>query len=551
MQVSLTTNAFFDIIRTYEVDFPAISSLLADYARTMELMLSRKLGKSDEGLALFLHPKTGRDEYKEADVQKVAASLAKIPRLAELTFASAFYFLRGPRHMIVRRVKKSKKVTIDIIPLSEDRFSTFRLGQDNVYATDTIDSFRRDLRALAHFARTFYDHIGLCGLVTLDHISLQWRDDLTVDSDEVINLAQVFGAQMYLDIHNVLGRDCKRGFEDLCEASERIAKSIDQWKQNKLTNIDGKAYLAHEHNLKKVESVIEAALCRKDLAYFKRTATQMIRPKGQDSDLTALMFKLLSPMELHPLQCGTILFQMIHPLRDSGLAFAQRFSTVKFAGQFYFQCQMHREHYRFAPQFGFKNHISQFDLPLRWDDMDYLFQLLGKGAFFSGQVPQKNHDFVALLLGAAKSRAQIGQKGPICTAPQPGRVLFAKDLIYSYEPIAVTHRLFFSKYADFSGRDCGIYKWTLETLQNLLENHLGDVGQQVKDCGEALSPNKAREGEITQVLILRRLKQALQSESRALHFDFLSFHITCLQLFRKIRDDNRQFFSIVSLQTQS
>ena len=49
---SLTTNATFDIIRTYEDDFPGLSSLLRDYSKTMKLVLSRSLNNADEACAL-------------------------------------------------------------------------------------------------------------------------------------------------------------------------------------------------------------------------------------------------------------------------------------------------------------------------------------------------------------------------------------------------------------------------------------------------------------------------------------------------------------------
>lgn len=519
----------------------------------MALMLSRKLGK-DEGLDLFLHPKTALSAYNEGHVEAVATSLRKVSRLADLSFASAFYFLRGPRHMILGWMNGAMKITAT----NKDPFSTYRLGQADEPASER-DSFRRDLRTLAHYAQSLYTGALMTGKtfdqVTHDHFTMQWLQDWAATGNRTIDLPQAFGAQLYLDIQKVLGQDSKRAFVELCAASEKTLHSIAFWKKHPLQSGEmGQKVAILSGNMVLQEYVASLVLEMKESAakvrYFNGLSTMLM-----GKAMAELSAKLASPLELNPLQCGTILFQVIHALRDSGVALAQLFSTVTSVGRLYFASQLHRKHYKSVPNIlglmadprsGCKVIIPEFQVVLKWADMDYLFQSFGIAAFFDGRLPEKNNDILEVAQGGAGEEVKVeGRAGPIAEAPEPGKVHFAK-VLYSYEPVAVTHRLYYSKYMKFSERlsECGIYKWTLETLQSVLQNHSWDLDEQEgTNCG---NPTKEKDGGYSQISILRRLKQALQSESRALHFDFLSFHVTCLQILRLIKEEFRQLVVEVS-----
>lgn len=116
---SLTTNASFDILRTYEEDFPAISSLLSNYSETMKVILSRSIDESDQGLQYILNPH--RESTKEGLAMDdiVGKTLAKIPQVADVTFARAFYFLHGPGRFLVRRVDGGVEMNLNSHPYGE------------------------------------------------------------------------------------------------------------------------------------------------------------------------------------------------------------------------------------------------------------------------------------------------------------------------------------------------------------------------------------------------------------------------------------------------
>jgi hypothetical protein len=183
---SLTTNATFDIIRTYEDDFPGISKLLSDYSRTIRLILSRSLDKTADSYALFFTPCTVLANIELRHLGMVGESLAKVDEIAELTFANAFYFLNGPRHVIVQR-RKGKMLTIDV---DLDPYGKYSFDQEREELSPA-SRFLEDIQILSNYAKFVY----ICEefpQYTVDHFTMQWRDEFAKSGDKTITLAQAF-----------------------------------------------------------------------------------------------------------------------------------------------------------------------------------------------------------------------------------------------------------------------------------------------------------------------------------------------------------------------
>jgi hypothetical protein len=500
----------------------------------MQLILTRKLGESDEGLALFLNPCIDMAQFRPGDIEIVGKSLSRISKWADLTFANAFYFLNGPRQLLVRR-KGDKMEPNDKI---DDPFAKFRPPQDK--HLNVVQRLRRDVQILAYFARMVYKgHIFQ--KVTHDHFSMHWHIEFAKTDGKRIPLAHAFGAQIYLDIYHILKRDMKRGFDELHIATVDIDRSIKSWD---LSMKDADAAFDLWETSYNIAVVADTSTFVQVIHSENTKWREMVkatRPLRGDSETDRLL-AYLTPLEMNPLLCGIILFQSVHQLRDAGLFLARYFDSIKRMGQLYWGCQNQRHYYHSVKTLVPKKPIPEFDDPLKWDDMDFLFDILGDISFFDGTLPQSNNDFIDLtdqchaMQSECRSIRQGKHIGPISTIPKKEKIQFAQS-VYSFEPIAAHHRLFYSKYTKeaLTAEEGPVYDWNLETLQALLENHAGDQ----RGTGIAATNIREKDGDISQINILRYLKKTLQKESRALRFDFLSFHCRCLRLLRLIILDAR------------
>lgn len=298
---------------------------------------------------------------------------------------------------------------------------------------------------------------------------------------------------------------------------------------------------------------------------------------------------LCSFMEMNPLMCGINLFLMIHSIRDVGLQLSSWFRTIDNAGQFYHVCQMHRQYWKSATDLDHeraefqKTFNNKWRDDLVWEDMDIIYQMVGVEAFFDGHKPSSNYDVyrcqnaIEDILEGIKwiPRAKpTGLEGPIAMKPELGakEQAYAKHTLFTYEPIAITHRLFFSKYAPIDDeyeeeeeeeedyQNAAWRSWKLDTLQALLEEELKKEAFRLKRKKKLAGKGRKKmpspqtsllgaDGDVSHVNILRALKGSLQRESRALHFDMLSFHTTCYRLLNYMREELRYVMEEVRLRS--
>lgn len=515
--------------------------------------MTPKLGTSDEGLALLLDPSKIRADAGSSPHQIVGETLAKLPRLADLTFAHAFYFLNGPRHVIVQHKEGGTMQTNDSI-LGVAGINDPAKDQSTM---DAVQRLQEDVRLLTAFAASVFQG-NQYPKYTHDHFTMQWRVDYARTGSKIVSLAQAFGAQIYLDIHQVLGQDIGRGLDDVCRAGVRMKATVKEWKDKPFVDVTDNILIEyHNRKFRGVVKIINAAEKERKAAMAMRA-----RKIGGEGEVCTAR----STLELNPILCGVMLLQLTHEIRDAGVWLAQFFMTIKHAGQFYYTCQVHRHHWKSKPNFFPQTNIPQFmeSFP-QWDDMNFVFALYGVEAFFDGDLPASNNDMIAAAKGEEKKKKkgdkeeegsqqdQALHSFPLFHKPEKGaKIAFAKGLFsHSWGAIAVTHRLYFSKYfyhEPFNGNEVKTDEWTLETLQALLESHCKGSKDQVGDkTGKgAKDTMREKDGDISQLGILRALKASLQQESQALHFDLLSFHLCCFNLLRAIRGEHRRIFPRVS-----
>jgi hypothetical protein len=565
--VSLTTNAAFDVIRTYQDDFPAISTLLSDYSQTIKLILSRDMDESDAGLMLLFGSATEVDH-----IPIVGECLSKMTNMADLAFAYAFYFLNGPRHLIVERVKGE----MEIDDRACDAYGKYRPEQIRS-ELNGVERLQEDIQLLAAYAKDVYRGDQFRWM-THDHFTMQWRDEFAKTGNKLVTLAQAFGAQVYLDIHHVLRQEAQRGLQDWYKTSMNMIASINSWMQQmpQLMSQHDKAFKMMTDNLSQLYGLLGVSFLDTIMHAVNRRFIEQAARNSEEGDGLKKITKYYPFMAMNPLSCGIILFQALHCLHDNAKGLAFYNNTIKSAGQMYFACHMHRNFWKSAINLDTEAKrfrevsMSIWKTSLEWHDMDYLLDIHGAEAFFDGVTPQNNADVVkhygtldeVLDIEWWKGLAPTkrGLIGPVRGLPKvapngsSSPVQFAKDLL-SYEAIAVTHQLYHSKYmkTDLLVKEGVVNHWTLETLQALLEHHLQEKQTQKKKSkgkGKRKTAQpmvKEQDGSISQVTILETLKEILHRESRALHFDYLSFHVTCWNMLRSQRLANENLFDLVRM----
>lgn len=511
----------------------------------MRLFLSRNAALLGDGLDLFFAP-----DFQKAHLDIVGESLANIPEVTDLIFAHAFYFLNGPRHFLVRRHEGQMQMadtSVCSFPKYQPRADRSKLSQ--------AQQFKEDLAILTTFALQIYPMDRFSGSMH-DHFTRQWTQDCASTGDETVSLAQAFGAQVFLDIQHVLRQDSRRGLEDLCEASERLGQSIEACREKTPQDAydDDPDFKITQNNLRVAQATLQSAVQH-------RRAYQTHRDKHGDSPFFIYF------LEMHPLLCGIVLFQTMQSTRSIGIRYAATHSkSIRLAGQYYYGCQMQRDYWKTASdlypvQVSFQKSINAaWASPLVWKDMDYMFDVFGRESFFEGHLPKSNRDVaeyrglwdnVAESMGHKRvmpPKKQSGHRGPILARPtlEEKPVKYIQD-IDSYEPVAVTHRLYHSKYIKHktSVEEGRVDSWTSETLKALLQAH----SQQCKTSGGAkgrLSKPTESDGNISPVALLQTLKEALQRESRALRFDYIGFHAVCFDMLRTIQNKTRLLSATVS-----
>lgn len=487
------------------------------------------------------------NDFRLQDVKAVGAALCSIPDVADLAFATSFYFLNGPRHAIVDR-NEAGEIAVSM----GSPYGCYNPDLDREELSMEAQVLQ-DMQILTIFAETVYKRHA-CPEKIHDHFTMQWTHDYLVTGNKTVSLSQAFGAQIYLDIHHVLKHDFGRGYNDLCSTSWAITQSLKYWRDP----WGPKEALCN--SLEMLEAEVNGILENSNYE-------EQCKKEACSCSFTLHMF--------NPLMCGVTLFKLLHQLRVCGLHFAFNSATIKSAGQFYYACQMHRDYWKSATDLDeakarFQTAINEkWKEPLVWDDMAALFEMFGIEAFFDGHVPKSNYEIDKYQgtiedcmdgMGQKTSRKLEGHCGPIMTMPGHGKdPAFANHRITTHEPIAVTHRLFFSKYAYFEHgkRERHLYGWKLDTLQALLEGELKkEAYREPGEEGNARNKSKKKksrqttllgtDGDVSHVTILRALNKALTRESFALRFDFLSFHTTCFRLLSTMRKAIRPLMREVS-----
>lgn len=530
LQASLTTNASFDILRTYENDVPSIKDLLRDYASTVTTLFSQMIGSPFKE---FVSTYEGHGTY----VNKI---LVLEEELSNLTFANPLYVLKYHRNHSV------KVVNGQVVEIYMDRNIFGKHDPSGNRASMTFSKQLQEDRAiLASYICDIYTYQKPEGLLC-DHFTLQWTLGLN-SGNKPWTLSQVYGAQLYLDIHHVLRDSITTCYQDLKSASERIQQSIALCKRDSPDKlfIKDKVMEVAQHNLDALEYQVACFVQDRDLY---RKARDHLKTHPMPLDMSKY-----SPLERSPLLCGIYMFQVIFASREVGALISAVWKSIKSAGQLYYAFHLHRDLVLGLIPRPSIFHCSEGDEstsaqswtvnPLQWDTMEYILDTYKKEHLFQGFLPKSNfelfrhHVYFDEIHTKAENKAKSSPYRPLLQPPNKSEIVDNLDMgmaFLDYKPISISHRLYFSKYQDrFKEVEANIF-WTQDNLKALLDAHAESLA--VGDKEEVIKEKKSRTLPIvSQVRLLQTMQSILQSESKALDFDFLSFHVECLNLLRVLQ----------------
>lgn len=240
-------------------------------------------------------------------------------------------------------------------------------------------------------------------------------------------------------------------------------------------------------------------------------------------------FRLLKQ---YPLLCGLFIFVLEARFQEIGLAFANAWGSLLYAGQLY-------------------NAARQEKLLLRpWEDMELLIMLQSEGPFIVGNRPKGLEEYLKrflLSMGySATAFASNRRRGAAIASSRGPRALTALCKVGSL----------------FTGRYCNndrAVSWTSESLTPIIESMMDDDSDDDDDdpshskakptekkpkkkikmsaTGSLLKkPRGHRSSEVPTLDFLELLANALQAESLEFTFDYLNLHRICWDLLRRVNE---------------
>ena len=223
-------------------------------------------------------------------------------------------------------------------------------------------------------------------------------------------------------------------------------------------------------------------------------------------------FALLSR---HPILCGLLQFKVYTEMKDTGTTLAGAWGSILYVAHLYNACR----------QAGY---LEEGEV---WPDMELVMDIHSRESMFLGQVPKTPEQWLksmTLMLGAAPesfaratriSQLKMSKKGP-------------KTMSFTSPVSDIFHEEYFAT---------GNAALTLDTVQKLLDEEntpaiLNAIAAKPNEARSLLHKQWAKSHKMTPLQLLSTLRDAIVIEEPMLRFDYISFHIPCLKLLRRVRD---------------
>lgn len=409
------------------------------------------------------------------------------------------------------------------IPLYRDgTFGTFDVNSDRTKKSGT-SKFHDDRALLMPF---FTDLIT----VTLSVPGWPVHDEFLRGMKEMtrtgsIPFYMVFAAQVFLDVTYTLGPDIDRVWTTFNSHTNFIAGDL-------------KLYFDYHANLKirtwaasndqMIKQLRDSILWLGQDPLF-----QIHEPLLKREGVKANKDNLYRIFRMSPILCGLVLYQCRFRYREVGMAVADAWGSIQYAGHLYNTLQGS----------GLLMH--------RWEDMDIAKTILGPESFFvGGEEPKTLGDqFKKYCLQMGVSAAALGKKD------RKDRPLASKKGPRGLKLNAPVTTMFEERYANDSdivltteqvNRIIELSEFEMETDEETGQRFLGQIedAQRLKDKkklqyeikNHAKDSKATNEPRVSLGQLTEALANALQAETIEFSFPYMMMHRWCWRLFRAVRD---------------
>ncbi|KAK2754671.1 hypothetical protein FQN54_006804 [Arachnomyces sp. PD_36] len=319
-----------------------------------------------------------------------------------------------------------------------------------------------------------------------------------VIAGEKIYFWLVFAAQVFLDIHQLLGDEVDRGFNDLYKRAKNLKANL-------------KAYFAFSRNMSidtwapQNQQLLHQTYDRINKWILKDGMAELRQSYGAPiATVETPPYKLLKN---NPVLCGILAFQFTIIIQEAGIYLAGAWGSIIYPAHLYNAAQQQK----------------QLDTP--WKSMDYLIDLHGSSSVFAGNPPTDFEGYfrrATLMLGYSAeiyARNRRTNRGPVESVNGP------KGL-GEVSPVSNT----------FKDRIC--HYGNIDSCVATLETLLNEIAQGADPRTSHLRrqfPN--RKLKLTTPQLLSLLRANLEKEAPGLTFNYILMHCQCIRLLRYLKSE--------------
>ncbi|KAK8170849.1 hypothetical protein BKA80DRAFT_338964 [Phyllosticta citrichinensis] len=496
--ISLVTNTAVDFVRALEND---VSPLLEKHGGSSELLESLWKAKKS-----YMHKtEDGLEHDKEQ---------ASLYAVAEKVMYNA--------HLLLQRFMKH------VGPSSRNHIPFY--PSDNGYDPT---SCRETKTPSEKFVEDTVLLNGFLSLATF-HIRRAFREETTLEDElirglrlllqtEKIQLWNVLSIQLFLDMHHILRQDADRPFHEMREAAYKTEMTIDQ-------TLDFHKHLRPEDWPEPCDRAIKNLKIQIDV-FIRNDPYQKITEgvRGCPEIEEFLLFRR------NPVLCGLWMYRFQVVAHEVGVLISGTLGGVLYTCHLYHAIR------------------NEKLLQTPWEDMETLMELQAESTFGNRRPENRNECMRRFLLATGVSASTFAKDSRVRGIKR------SKCLTRGLAWQAPLTRIFRHRYCENSRR----FDFTPEELEKIMEKtgNWADDGYEeigIRDViigldsswptrsqarREAKGKSKGQAPQrVPMPVLLKRMCNALQGETKELTFDYLHMHRQCWSLLRSIKQESLETF---------
>ncbi|WWC65533.1 uncharacterized protein I303_108151 [Kwoniella dejecticola CBS 10117] len=332
--------------------------------------------------------------------------------------------------------------------------------------------------------------------------------------------------QVFIDINFVLGSEANRGVKELRSAASDMFTSY-----SRRQNIEPEApeSIWHSENRLIDKAFLEELDC------WRRMVPLDLVYKSIEGRLPLQC----SIFDRDPLLCGLMLFRLRLKYQHLGLSLANSFGSILSTAHLFAACK--------------RSGVLPGEKFNTWEDMELVMDLHGKEDIFGGKYPDNIDDSLASFLRMMGYSTEVqGASRHVYTGnPLPSYLNKPKkkfSLLSKSGPKGLTDHaqilpIFSGKYLrdPSAGTSFG-----LNSVETLLSDILADEAKQSAIADKKYTIRRKRNHRSHKFSILQLLsilEAGLEAETRSIRFDYVSMHLRCLTILKKVQLSADEYFT--------